>query len=79
MKNFGVGVDFLFLLLVGYCAHQPQMIGDGDRGAIKIGRGNRSTLSKPVPLCTSNPSRLDRGSRVEDLDPSILGLGTRWR
>jgi hypothetical protein len=36
--------------------HQPQMIGDGDCGAIggmKTGRGNRSTRRKPtlVPLC----------------------------
>jgi hypothetical protein len=36
---------------------QPQMIDDGDCGAIggmKIGRGNRSTRRKPapVPLCT---------------------------
>jgi hypothetical protein len=36
--------------------HQPQMIDDSDCGAIggiNIGRGNRSTLSKPTlaPLC----------------------------
>jgi hypothetical protein len=36
--------------------YQPQMIDDGDCGAIggmKIGRGNRSTERKPapVPLC----------------------------
>jgi hypothetical protein len=41
-----------------YCglSYQPQMIDDGDCGAIggmKIGRGNRSTRRKPapVPLC----------------------------
>jgi hypothetical protein len=36
--------------------YQPQMIGEGDCGAIggmKIGRGNRSTRRKPAPapLC----------------------------
>jgi hypothetical protein len=36
--------------------YQPQMIGDGDCGeigAMKIGRGNRSTRRKPAsaPLC----------------------------
>jgi hypothetical protein len=33
--------------------YQPQMIGDGDRGAIggiKIGRGDRSTWRKPAPV-----------------------------
>jgi hypothetical protein len=34
--------------------YQPQMIGEGDCGAIggmKIGRGNRSTRRKPAPEC----------------------------
>jgi hypothetical protein len=36
--------------------YQPQMVGEGDCGAIggmNIGRGNRSTLRKPAPapLC----------------------------
>jgi hypothetical protein len=39
--------------------YQPQMIGEGDCGAIsgmKIGRGNRSTRRKPAPapLCPFN-------------------------
>jgi hypothetical protein len=41
-----------------YCGHfwpivQPQMIDEGDCGAIggmKIGRGNRSTRRKPSPI-----------------------------
>jgi hypothetical protein len=46
----GVGLSPLGLL------YKPQMIGEGDCGAIgrmKIGRGNRSTRRKPapVPLC----------------------------
>jgi hypothetical protein len=57
----------IFLLLVGWdevpCTaatsglfYQPQMIGEGDCGAIggmKIGKGNRSTRRKPAlaPLC----------------------------
>jgi hypothetical protein len=46
--------------------YQPQMIGEGDCGAVggmKIGRGNRSTRRKPAPapLCPgSNPGRRGR-------------------
>jgi hypothetical protein len=42
--------------------YQPQMIDDGDWGAVggmKIGRGNRSTSTRrnpaPVPLCPQIP------------------------
>jgi hypothetical protein len=38
--------------------YQPQIINDGDCGAvagIKIGRGNRSTRSKPVPVSLCPP------------------------
>jgi hypothetical protein len=39
--------------------YQPQMIDDGDCGAIgemKIDRGNRSTRRKPATLSTTNPT-----------------------
>jgi hypothetical protein len=39
--------------------YQPQMIDDGDCGAIdgmKIGRGNRNTWRKPATLSTTNPT-----------------------
>jgi hypothetical protein len=39
--------------------YQPQMIGEGDCGAIggmKIGRGNRSTRRKSATLSTTNPT-----------------------
>jgi hypothetical protein len=38
--------------------YQPQMIGEGDCGAIggmKIGRGNRSTPRKPAPASLFPP------------------------
>jgi hypothetical protein len=64
---------FLLLFLVGWDSplgtaattallYQPQMIDEGDCGAVggmKIGRGNRSTRKKPCPnatLSTSNPT-----------------------
>jgi hypothetical protein len=37
--------------------YQPQMIDDGDCGAVggmKIGRGNRSTRRKPAPMPATN-------------------------
>jgi hypothetical protein len=53
-----------------YCGHfwpivQPQMIDEGDCGAIggmKIGRGNRSTQRKPAPapLCPPQIPPLDQ-------------------
>jgi hypothetical protein len=39
--------------------YQPQMINDGDYGAIdgmEIGRGNRSTRRRPATLSTTNPT-----------------------
>jgi hypothetical protein len=72
VQIFRFPADLLLLLLVEwdrvprylspwYCSHfgllyKPQMIDEGDCGAIggmKIGRGNRSTRRKPapVPLC----------------------------
>jgi hypothetical protein len=38
--------------------YQPQMIGEGDCGAIggmKIGRGNQSTRRKPAPVLLGPP------------------------
>jgi hypothetical protein len=42
--------------------YQPQMVGEGDCGAIggmKIGRGNRSTQRKPAPSATLSTTNLD--------------------
>jgi hypothetical protein len=52
----GVRMSTLGTVATTGLLYQPQMIDDGDCGAIdgtKIGRGNRSTQRKPasVPLC----------------------------
>jgi hypothetical protein len=65
-------IYFIIIILSGvrqstwYCGHygllyQPQMIDDGACGAIgriKIGRGNRSTRRKPVPVPLGPPQIL---------------------
>jgi hypothetical protein len=48
----GVGLSPL------HCGHKPQMIGEGDCGAIggmKLGRGNRSTRRKSAPAPLYSP------------------------
>jgi hypothetical protein len=53
--------------------YQPQMIGEGDCGAIggmKIGKGNRSTRRKPatVPLCSPQIRSRTRAAAVGTRD-----------
>jgi hypothetical protein len=53
---YGVGLSPLGTAATSGLLYKPQMIDEGDCRAIggtKIGRGNRSTLRKPVPapLC----------------------------
>jgi hypothetical protein len=48
----GVGLSPLGTAATSGLLYKPQMIDEGDCGAIggiKIGRGNRSTRRKPVP------------------------------
>jgi hypothetical protein len=58
--------------------YQPQMIDDGDCGAtggMKIGRGNRSTRRKPVPVPpfpTQTPHDLTRART------RAAAVGSRW-
>jgi hypothetical protein len=52
----GVGLTSTWYCATSGLLHKPQMIDDGDCGAIggmTIGRGNRSTRRKPAsgPLC----------------------------
>jgi hypothetical protein len=52
----GVGLSPLGIAAISGLLYKPQMVDEGDCGAIggmKIGRGNRSTRRKPAPapLC----------------------------
>jgi hypothetical protein len=63
--------------------YQPQIIGEGDCGAIggmKIGKGNRSTRRKPAPAPLCPPHiPLDPGSYFFDpedgVDMFLLNVG----
>jgi hypothetical protein len=54
----GVGLSPLSTAATTGLLYQPQMIDEGDCGAIggmKIGRGNRSTRRKPAPASLCPP------------------------
>jgi hypothetical protein len=75
---FLVGWDWLGTAATTGLLYQPQMVDDGDCGAVggmKIDRGNRSTRRKPasVPLC---PPQIPHGlTRVRT---RAAAVGSKW-